>query len=780
MDNAVLFNDGWRFALTDDINAPEELFKPVQLPHDWQIQNPQDPSMAGGANQGFYPRNQVGVYRLDFIAPKAWQGKCVSVVFDGVQRFSDIYLNGRRIGGRKYGYVPIEVRLDDLKYEDTNRLCVRADNTIGKDLNCGGGDRWYSGAGIYRNVFLIVNEPAHIKTYGIYAAAQPVFKGPNGDLPDTVGITCAYADVHAEIESEGGYGASLKISVKYEGEELYTDTQMLEAINKFDFKLEKPHLWQPNSPCMYRLEAEITKPGQETSCASVDFGVRSAVFDEEDGFILNGLKTKLWGANFHHDAPAFGAAVPIEIWERRLKSIKALGMNAVRCSHNPQAAEFYTLCDKMGLLVIDEYCDKWQNSNMYFDLIDDDERLEELDIMLKRDRNHPSIILWSVGNEVVGQYSEYYYATLKKLCARVRELDKTRAVSCALIGFVLNGYNDVAPLGKRLAAVRRYAEIVDVFMGNYMEQFYAKLRESGMRKPIIGSEVFTYYCYNEKTMNVADISGKNPYAIVKKYPWVCGAFVWAGCDYLGESIGWPARGWTGALLDSTAENKLRAYFCASQLKTEPVLKLAVYDESEPWDMARGMWGFPQMRSHWKYNHREKVMHVAAMTNCDTVKLYQNSQTVRTGCLKDNKDGMIHFYLPFISGMLRAEGYMNGRLVAEHTLYSDYKGEELSLIAEKTTLPADGKSIAITDLYLLDAHGEKYTLEDLPVKTEYSGAGSIAGFDNGNAICPSEFGKPVIYNGHLQIYIKSPAKPGTGVLNVSLDGLEDKQIEFKYE
>ncbi len=308
------------------------------------------------------------------------------------------------------------------------------------------------------------------------------------------------------------------------------------------------------------------------------------------------------------------------------------------------AEEFYDLCDELGLLVIDEYCDKWQNSGMYFDLIDDEERLEEIEIMLRRDRNHPSIILWSVGNEVGAQYSEYFFETLKKLCDKVRSLDPTRGVSAALIGFVLPGFNDMTPLGVKMKAVKRYAQIVDVFMGNYMEQLYVKMRECGMRKPIIGSEVRTYYRHSAESMNTVDVSMESPYDIVKEYPWICGAFVWAGCDYLGETGGWPCRGWTGNLMTSIGEPKIRAWYCAAQFKTEPVLKLAVYDESEPWDMARGLWGFPQMRAHWKYNEFEKVRHVAVMTNCDTVKLYQNSQTVRTAYLKDFKDGMVHLSL----------------------------------------------------------------------------------------------------------------------------------------
>ncbi|MBQ3667966.1 MAG: hypothetical protein II920_01940, partial [Clostridia bacterium] len=583
----ISINKGWLFAKTEDRaavmpGADESGFNCVQLPHDWQIFNPQRQDALGGGSQGFFPREEVGVYRYTFIAPEEWKGKLVRVLFDGIQRFSEVYLNGRLIGGRKYGYVPVLCALDGLKYGESNLLSVRVDNRAAIDKRIAGGDRWYSGAGIYRNAWLLIDEPVHIRHDGIFVISTPVITGPAGDVPDVKGIRVGSADTRVCVETEGDTdGCDVKIEVMQAGECVYNEIQTASANNEFRFELPNPYLWTQQKPFLYELAATLIKEGKPIDGQTVRFGVRSAVFDEEDGFILNGVKTKLWGVNFHHDGAAFGAAVPIEIWRRRFENAKKLGINAIRCSHNPQAEEFYDLCDEMGLLVIDEYCDKWQHSGMYFDLIDDEERLEEIEIMLRRDRNHPSVILWSVGNEIGVQYSEYFYETLKKLCTRVRELDPTRGVSAALIGFVLKGYNDMTPLGVKMKAVKRYAEIVDVFMGNYMEQLYEKMRECGMRKPIIGSEVRTYYYHSDVSMNTTDVSLVSPYAIVKKHDWVCGAFVWAGCDYLGETGGWPCRGWTGNLFYSTGEPKLRAWYCGAQFTSKPVLRLAVYDEQEP-------------------------------------------------------------------------------------------------------------------------------------------------------------------------------------------------------
>ena len=778
----ISLNRGWLFAKDENPEAvmphyDESGFESVTLPHDWQIFNPQRQDAWGGGSQGFFPCEEVGVYRLHLRASADMRGKIIRVLFDGAQRFSEIYLNGEKIGGRKYGYIPILVELKNLDFEGDNLLAVRLDNRIS------GGDRWYSGAGLYRNVWMLVDEPAHIRHDGIYVTAKPKITGPAGDVPDVKGIRVSGADVCVQVENEGiGQGQTLEIAVFHENECVYRQERASEICNVFSFTLPEPYLWTQQCPQLYTLTATLKSAQKSLDSQCVRFGVRSAVFDEEDGFVFNGEKIKLWGVNFHHDATSFGAAVPIEIWRRRLEQAKKLGVNAVRCSHNPMAEEFYDLCDEMGLLVIDEYCDKWQHSGMYFDLIDDEERLEEIEIMLRRDRNHPSIILWSVGNEIGAQYSEYFYETLKKLSDHVRALDPTRAVSAALIGFVLSGYNDQTPLGVKMKAVKRYAELVDVFMGNYMEQLYDKMRECGMRKPVIGSEVRTYYRHSAESMNTTDVSLESPYTIVKERPWVCGAFVWAGCDYLGETGGWPCRGWTGNLMTSTGEPKIRAWYCAAQFKNEPLLRLAVYDESEPWDMARGMWGFPQMRAHWKYNQFEKVMHVAVMTNCDTVKLYQNAQTARTAHLKDFKDGMVHFYVPYIPGVLRAEGYMNGCLVAKDALYTDYEAAQLTVTSEKTSLPADGRSVALIDVRLNDAHGRPYVLSSPHCAVSLEGSGEVLALDNGDALTIRNYSDNSglsLYNGYLMIAVRAPEKSGKATLTASVEGFEPLSVELSF-
>lgn len=791
-NNRISLLDGWRFALTQDSQAinrdfDDSSWRILDLPHDWQIEQPRELGKPDSGRQGFFPREHIGVYRYHFYARKEWKDKCIRILFDGIQHFSTVYLNGKKIGERPYGYVPFLCDLTNiLDFDQENVLVVWVDN---RDFSNGswsayGGDRWYSGAGIYRKVWLLVQDLTHIAHNGIRILSKPLHHGPNGDVPDVAGIRCDTASVSIQAELEGDLqNCEFYIAIcDHQENEVFTCSLPAENIINHHFLLQKPFLWTIETPILYRAVFMLKKNGMMLDKHTVRFGIRTAIFDEEDGFVLNGKKTKLWGVNLHHDGASVGAAVPIEVWERRLKVLKSLGVNTIRASHNPMAEELYDLCDELGFLVIDELYDKWCGSNMYFDALYDEWHEQDLSTMIRRDANHPCVILWSVGNEVRGQYSELYFKCLEELCNQARREDPSRAVSTALITFVLPEYNDTTPLGKRLAILRRYSEIVDVIMANYMENYYEKLREYGIRKPIIGSEVRTYYRNDDRYPDFTAISMESPYTIVKKHDWVCGAIVWAGIDYLGESPFWPLRGWTGNLLDSTADVKIRAWYCASQWSDKPILKLAVYDESEPWDGARGAWGFPQMRSHWNYSHFEKMMHVAVMTNCDTVKLYQNNQTVRTAYLSDFPDAMVHFFIPYIPGILKAEGYQSGHLMASDTLYSDHQASQLRVDVDKTKLPADGHSVAFVDLALEDTHARRYMLEDRIVSWNLEGCHAKVLIDNGNAYSLLPFNAPEIpmHNGHIMLMICAGHEKGISNLHIRVEGFEERIITFSFD
>ncbi|MDR0554249.1 MAG: hypothetical protein LBG76_05555, partial [Treponema sp.] len=454
----------WKFALNNgrcgDFEGAElpdfddSAWRTLNLPHDWQIENNRDPEMDGGEGQGFFPRNQCGWYRYRFNAPLEWKDKWIRLRFDGVQRFSTIYLNGTEAGGRPYGYVPFDVDLNrSLKYGEENVLAVTVDNAKG------GGDRWYSGAGIYRRVELSVTDKVFIPRDGVTVAVVHL------------DADAACIRVRAEVDNRTGKSARGEIQGRIEPPQsgaaafVFTLPFSIGADEKTTveskIEIKNPRRWDIDDPALYSLSLCL---GEDTTF--LRFGLRETRFDGEEGFFLNNRPLKLKGVNLHHDGGALGAAVPQAVWRRRFNKLKALGCNAIRCSHNPQAEEFYDLADETGFLVIDEVYDKWAPTEMYYKEFFDNWWERDLEAMIRRDRNHPSVILWSVGNEVEYQNEERFYGQLARMCDAARSLDPGRPVSAALIN-----PRESWPLEQRISALMRYADIVDVLMLNYQESY---------------------------------------------------------------------------------------------------------------------------------------------------------------------------------------------------------------------------------------------------------------------------------------------------------------------
>jgi beta-galactosidase len=765
----------WRFALGnyEGAEAPDfddSAWRILDLPHDWQIENNRDPDMEGGSFQGFYPRSQVGWYRYRFNAPAEWQDTWVRIRFDGVQRFSTVWLNGTKLGGHPYGYVPFDLDLSPaLEYEKTNVLAVKVDNTIG------GGDRWYSGAGIYRQVHLSVSHKFFIPRDGVKVTTLRLAR-------DTARIRVSVETINktgaaAEAEIRGTIVApaaadsiSFSIPVRCAADACTTV--------ETDVEISNPVRWDIDNPALYGLSLILGDAvyGDATNGDAIihgdayplRFGLREARFDANEGFFLNGRNLKLKGVNLHHDGGALGAAVPEAVWRRRFKKLKACGANAIRCSHNPQAAEFYDLADEMGFLLIDELCDKWTPTNMYFKEFFDEWWERDLETMIRRDRNHPSVILWSIGNELGDQFKEHFYEQLQRMCEKTRSLDPGRPVSAALAPPWCGDYDDRAPLERKIAAMLRTAGIVDVLMLNYTESFYAELKRCGLDKPIIGSEVTTIYRSNDN--QYFDMPLRSPWWDVAKNSFVAGSFLWAGIDYLGEaSMGWPSRGWTGSMLDSAGFEKIRTWYISAHWKEEPVLKLAVFDEAEPYDMAGPYWSFPQMRRHWNYPQPCPVKHVAAITNCELVKLYLNDETVRIAAPDNDRDSLAHIWVPFRPGVLRAEGYRNGVKVIEDLLRTAKRPAAVSIIAP---LKAAREEVVPVEIWLNDAYGEPWVLDNPTARVSVKGDAELIALDNGN-LCSTEVysaSARSFWNGHILALIRIGAADGTVRICVETEGM----------
>lgn len=750
----ILLKENWLFKKGECPGAEADSyddsdFEPVLIPHDFQITEHRDPNMEMGWSQGYYPRNETAWYRLRFDAPAEWQDKTVRLKIDGCQRFYEIYLNGVRIGGHRYGYVPTLTLLNsELKYGKSNLLSIKVNSE--KNL----GDRWYSGAGLCRMVSFTVDEKIHISPYSVFLKYDINGSGVSGKI-----------NLDCENAAEDNKAAGLRLGLKdAEGSEIFSYTEdiiLSSGCSSFEipFELKNVKLWDVDDPNLYTLDVTVqSEYGNDTVSETVGF--RSFSFDKDTGFALNGRNMKMYGADQHHDGGVcFGAAVPGAVIRRRLNSLKKMGCNAIRCSHNPHDEALYELCDEIGFLVIDELYDKWCKSDLYFGTLFEEDWKDDLKAMVLRDRNHPSIILWSLGNEIEVQFSDYFYKQLKVMKEECNRLDPTRPVTEVLVGFCGGDYNDETPLKKKTDAALRYAEVVDVFCGNYMENYYTALREAGLNKPIIGTEVFSYYRHEELT--ATGVEAVSPWRDVDERPYVCGGFVWAGIDYLGEaSAPFPCKGWTGCPIDSTGTWKLRAWHLASQWSKEPILKLGVMDgEYTEWDGANCMWGFPNVSGHWNYPPFDRILHVVAMTNCDEVRLYQNDEPVRYGHA-GSPDRMIHMYVRYRQGTVRAEGYRGGIKVIETELKTSEKPDHLVLSCD----PASDDNLLQVDCMLLDEYKQPWVQTAPEIHIRVEGPATLIGLDNGDFMHEFDPHSNIckLKDGHLTAYIR---RTGTGKTTV---------------
>jgi len=737
----ILFTDGWTFQLND--TPCDSAYKPVLVPHDWQIHNRRDKTMPNGGSQGYYPRAGMGWYKNTITVSECMQGKVIYILFDGVQRFSTLYVNDVEVGSKNYGYVPFKFDISDyINYGTENTIVLKVDNSAGEN------DRWYSGAGLYRNVWLITDDVTHI----VPQSAKVKYT-----LNDNI------ADCNVEFNSVGD-DYDLKISV-FDAEGV-----KVKCSSAKNFKLCSPKLWNTANPYLYTVEISLIKDGEIIDCQTITTGFRTIKFDGDDGFFLNGINTKFYGVNLHHGVAGFGAAVPIRVWERYFTSLKEIGCNAIRCSHNPQAEEFYDLCDRMGFLVIDEIYDKW--TAMYFNKFYMQDRFTDIGAMIDRDYNHPSVILWSVGNEVEDQYSEKFYTLLKDKCDKVRELDPSRPTSAALNGYNPFDYDDPQEMKKHVDWGVRYSEIVDVYMGNYMENFYGILRDSGMKKSIIGTEVFSYY--RLKDLNVLQLLPQSPWIDVENNAHVCGGFIWAGVDYLGESMGWPSYGWAGCPIDSAGIRKLRSWNIESQWKDTPVMKIGVFDENEPYDRTRAHWSFPQMSNHWNFFTNSKILHVGVMSNCDLVKVYLNDRYIGSAPPDWNGDRMAHFHIEYNPGKLVAKGYKNGELVITDELITASQAEKLVMNIYEPTFTADGKDIVHVDVSMVDKHGQKWSNDRTPVTFKVEGPADIVCVNNGDFCSETEIyaaDKRTIFHGQVTAVLRSRCESGKIRITACAEGFE---------
>jgi beta-galactosidase len=759
----VNFDSNWSFLKGDATGVEQSDFnaagwRRVNLPHDWSIEGPfSETNKAGGA--GAFLPSGVAWYRTTFSLPKEFADRRVSIEFDGVMQNSDVWINGFHLGHRPYGYVGFCYELTGhLNFGDDNVIAVRADTSQQP------ASRWYAGAGIYRHVRLVVTDPVHIPQWGVFVTT-PQVSAAQATVQVETSITNesdAPRDVIVQttLISPGGKSAATS-------ETNCTVANGATTVLTQQIALPNPQLWNLDNPKRYRAVSTIISDQMVTHEIILDevtnsFGIRDAHFEADTGFWLNGKNFKVKGVCLHADGSAFGAAVPLAVWEERLKKLKLLGVNAIRTAHNPPAPEFLDLCDRMGFFVMDEMFDCWTVGKNPFDYhlyFNDWSQTDERDSIL-RDRNHPSIILYSVGNEIHDTpQADKAKTILASLVAVAHEADPTRPVTQAL--FRPNASHDYDD---------GLADMLDVVGQNYRENEILAAHDQKPTRKIIGTEN-THDCKQWIAMR-----DHAPYA---------GQFIWTGVDYLGESRRWPLVGHGSGLLDRTGAPRSIAFERQSWWSDKPMVfitrRLAPTDAmpTDPGYAADERYSQVLFADWTPKNLQAHTENVEVYSNCKEVELFLNGKSL--GAKPINADASPrNWQVPFVPGKLKAVARDNGKVVAIDELRTAGSAKRIVLSTDAKRLSPGWDNVAFARAKIVDANGIEIPRADDLISFNVSGPGTIAAVDNANNSShePFQATERHAFEGQCVAFVKATSPSGKIVLTATAPGLKSGSIAIK--
>jgi beta-galactosidase len=781
----ISFDWDWTFWNGEAPGAEEPSYddsgwRGVSLPHDWSIEGPFEESNPTGGDGGYVSAG-TGWYRKSFDVPESWAGRRVTVEFDGVYMNSQVWINGRYLGRWPYGYTSFHYDLTPyLRLGGHNVMVVRVDNADQPH------SRWYTGSGIYRHTWLTVTDPVHVERWGVYVTT-PV-------------VTASSADVH--VRSTVRNGSDRKETVVVVRSRIFAsdDTPVgsaeaqivLEADASSEtsaiIQVDNPQLWSIHSPTMYRVVTTVVADGQVVDETVTPFGIRTIAFGADDGFLLNGQRVKINGVCLHHDGGCVGASVPERVWERRLEALKRMGCNGIRMSHNPPAPELLDLCDQMGFLVMDEAFDEWtisKNKNGdskfgYYEYFDDWAE-KDLIAMLRRDRNHPSIVLWSIGNEIPDQMHPEGHLTARKLMGICRTEDPTRPVTAAC--------DNIESEPK--AATEAFLNTLDIVGYNYVnrwrtrtETYYAEDRHRYPARKFIGSEniglggVRGEYSWSTPSASPwrgpyysGMINTEQLWKFTRMHDYVAGDFMWTGIDYLGETR-WPSKNASSGVIDMCGFEKDGYYFYQSQWTEEPMAHL-----------------FP----HWNWKGMEgKVIPVICYTNCDSAELIVNGRSFGEKSYEFPRQGMTREYghfeqpyrhvatsdlhlswdVPYEPGVLRLLGRNNGEVVIDREISTTDEASSIRLVPDRDSIAADGRDICHVRVEMVDAKGQAVPDANDRITFRIEGEGRLIGTDNGQPDCLESMQSPVknAFNGLCLAIVQSTRDEGEIRITAEAEGL----------
>lgn len=744
------FDFDWKFIQSDnktDYSQPDVItdeWSDVQLPHDWNIY--QEFVEAEGGAVGYLPAG-TGWYRKVFtLTDSDVKGKKVTVLFDGIFMQSDVWINGHHLGHRPYGYCSIEYDITPYLRKGENVIAVRANTE-------GGRPRWYAGAGIYRHAWLNIMDQVHIPVYGTYITTPEVTSEK------------AVVDIVTTLENSSDKKVEAVVTHSVfapDGRKVAKTLPLRTILNPGDSlnicgsaEVPNPQLWSTESPRLYSMETEVRVRGKVVDRYTTPFGIRTYRFDPDSGFSINGKRMKIKGMCLHMDDGARGVAVPDRSYERRLEILKEYGCNAIRCSHNQPSAEFLDMCDRMGFIVIDEAFDKWKSG--YYEKYFDEWWERDLANMILRDRNHPSIVLWSIGNELQEAWNSDDEGVERATMLRdfVHALEPTRPVNIA----GQNGHQS------------KFSTVADVVGYNYLEARMLNDHKKYPEKPFLITEELPYYHGEEG--NIRAYSTLNPWNIIRDNDFIAGGFIWTGVDHIGESS-WPDKGYPNGLFDMCMHEKPRAAYHRSQWNDEPLVKIAVYDTNLDIAHGRDLWQWPKMAAIWNFpdHYRGMIMQLNTITNCEEVELYYNDKLMGRNRTSDFPNNTIIWNLPYEPGTVRAVGYNGGIAVAEHEIKTAGDAEVMQAIPDRTELVADGQDLVYIDISLLDKDGILAQHDNRNIKITVEGAGRFLGLDNGDVRREGTFSRDNLptFFGRAIACIQSLRNPGTIKVTIAADGI----------
>ncbi|QKJ28505.1 DUF4982 domain-containing protein [Mucilaginibacter mali] len=780
------FNAGWKFYLGDEPNAKEAAFndskwRSLNLPHDWSIEGPFDEKHSTGQNEGGLPAG-IGWYRKTFTVPASAKGKHLFIDFDGVYRNSEVWINGHLLGTRPNGYISFEYELTEhLKFGAQNVIAIKVDNSQQPN------SRWYSGSGIYRNVWLVTKNSLHIDHWGIQLTT-PIIKDKQATVELAISVKNAEARINGDKNAIVVFPLQVKTTV-YDATNKQVASNITFANMTDDIERQRifqaihipnPKLWSTNLPYIYRVRVQLQNGTQLVDEQTINTGIRTFNFDAVKGFSLNGIPTKINGVCMHHDLGVLGAAVNTRAIERQLQILKDMGCNAIRTSHNPPAPELLDLCDRMGFLVMDEAFDMWKKKKNKFDYAVDWDKwhVQDLQDQILRDRNHPSVFVWSIGNEIREQRDSTGITIGRELVDIVKQLDKTRPVTSAL--------SDADPTKNFIYQ----SGALDLVGLNYHQEVYADFPKNYPGQKFIGTEQMSALesrgFYDEPTDttrfwpqsskekytrgnpemavtaydNVAAYWGsthETTWKIIKKYPFLSGMFVWTGFDYLGEPTPypWPARSSYFGIVDLAGFPKDVYYMYQSEWTNKPVLHLL---------------------PHWNWQPGKTVDIWAYYNNADEVELYLNGKSL--GIRKKQGDDLhVVWKVKYEAGTLKAISRKDGKIVKTEQVVTAGEPYQIKLNADRSTIKADGKDLSFVTVTVLDKQGNPVPNADNLIRFNIEGAGVLKAVDNGSQTNLQSFQSKQckLFSGKCLVIIQSGQKKGNIAVTATGNGLKSASL-----